>query len=537
MENNIETLVVDNFGGRMTIYQDGDINSGYANVLESFGYDPFSRPGHLTWEEDLTQIDPGGSVITDLILAGKERVESGILYVYAIGHTGRLYKIQVNDPTTFNPDYDNPVLLATLAAESPTFTRGGFIDFYGATEKIYISHDKGLTSINFDGTGEAFVGVLGSWTQNVPKPIKQFLGSMFLGNGNNLAKVPTTGTVESYGVLSPSFPAGTQVRDLDVTPEGSYLTAVVTYLALPDITVGTPQGATTANLDSFRFAWNGTDAGYTSYVTYPAVSLESSILFGNYQYAFGHDIRGVGMFDPIERKITSGLDSSFESAPMPNAISSDGNMVAFACPLFFEDHLELIFLNYGGSDFEVGPGFWNPFGAVATAPETDINRVPYFQPVSNLSTGSPSNGFPGGVYGTAKYYFSTLETSSGPTTAYRFYRWSPVPTGSGTPQLGVYQTQNQVFSKKVQIKEVRVYAEPWVADNAFTVDLVGSAGTPMAGASKSFVAGTSLTVGDDYSWYNPTCAPTWMTGLRITNDGTANHLISKVEIDYSQGGK
>ncbi len=148
----VKTLVIDNFTGGMTQYTDGDINSGRSNVFVSSGANPFARPGNLTWNPDSTQIDPAGSVITDLIMDGKERVENGILYVYAIGHTGRLYKIQVNDPSSYNADYDNPVLLATLTAETPTFTRGGSIDFFGSTERIYIGHDKGVTRIDFDGT-------------------------------------------------------------------------------------------------------------------------------------------------------------------------------------------------------------------------------------------------------------------------------------------------------------------------------------------------------------------------------------------------
>ena len=125
------TLVIDNFRGSMTSYLFGDINSGRSDVINSAGQDPWTKPGVLTWNEDPIQIDPTGAIITDCIMAGKSRLENGVVYVYAIGHTGRLYKIQVNDPTTYNPNYDNPVLLATLAINSPTFTRGGFMDFYG----------------------------------------------------------------------------------------------------------------------------------------------------------------------------------------------------------------------------------------------------------------------------------------------------------------------------------------------------------------------------------------------------------------------
>ena len=86
-DNPIKTLVIDNFQGRLTRYSDGDINSGLAKYATTFGNDPFSSPGNLTWFEAPTRIDSSETVITDLIMASKPRLESGITYVYAIGHT------------------------------------------------------------------------------------------------------------------------------------------------------------------------------------------------------------------------------------------------------------------------------------------------------------------------------------------------------------------------------------------------------------------------------------------------------------------
>src|SRR3990167_378748 len=216
-----KTLVIDNFQGRLTRYADGDITSGYAKYTKTFGNDPLSNPGNLTWFEAPTRIDPNESVITDLIMASKARLESGITYVYAIGHTGRLYKIQVNDPTTYNPNYDNPVLLTTLTSNSPTFKYGASIQFYGATERIYIGHDVGVTRIDFNGANETFVGVAGSYTANVPRPSINFLGKLYFGNGTNLVEIDSTELVTDYTKLDPGFPSGTQVRDIDVSPNGA----------------------------------------------------------------------------------------------------------------------------------------------------------------------------------------------------------------------------------------------------------------------------------------------------------------------------
>lgn len=541
-ENPVKTLVIDNFTGSMTMYQNGDINSGRAYALPVGGYNPIIKPGQLTWSRTPTRIDAGGTIITDLIMDAKERVESGILYVYAIGHTGRFYKIQVNDPASYNPDYDNPVLIATLSVNSPTFTRGGSISFFGATERVYIGHDKGVSRINFDGTAESFIGVLGSWTQNVPRPLKQFLGKIYIGNGTNIAEIDSTATVTSYTKLSPSFPDNTQVRDIDVTPDGTYLQMVVSRLALPDITATTQEASPTASSESYVFKWNGTDVGYTSFDTFPTFSLNANSLFQNYQYTFGQDQYGAAVYNPTEKVLTL----QEVDCPLPNAISSNGNLLLFMSPLYYNGFMEANLFCFGRLDFEypspdVGPGYYDLVWQQASGTETDVIRVPYMGMVSNFGLGFSSNGYANNIYGTAKIYFSTLETSSAPTTKYKLYKWTPEPSPTvpqGTPLVNAYyETQTQLFSKKVTIKEVRIYGESWKANASFTIDLIGSSGTAMTGASKTFTAGTNLTVGDDFAWYTPQCKPTYAIGLGVLNVGTANQVIKKVEIDYSVGGK
>lgn len=532
----VSTLTIDNFRGSMTSYLNGDINSGLTNVIEVFGYDPFIKPGRLTWHEIPTQIDPEGEVITDLIMAARPRVESGILYLYAIGHLGRLYKIQVNDPTTFNPNYNNPVLLATLTAQSPTFTRGGFMQFFGATEKIYIGHDKGVTSINFDGTSEAFVGVLGSWTQTVPRPLQQFLGKLYVGNGANLAEIDSTATVTTYSKLSPAFPSGTQVRDIDISPDGNYLQSVVTELALSDMTSTSVDTAILSAADSYIFKWNGSDTGYTSYTSYLSTTLSANLMFGEKQYAFGYDMLGGGIYNPINKLLTSTPLSAFSESPNPNAVGSAGNIAYWSTPLPFEGFLEMITCVFGTiSEFEIEPGYWCPLDIQASGDETDILRIPCMVSVSNFAQGASSSGYTDNIFGSPNTYFSTLETSDAPTTAYRFYSWPLFPAGLGTPTLGYYETQTQLFSKKVQIKEVRIYGDPWIANNAFNIYMIGSGQQVLH--TQTFTAGTNLTVGADYAWYTPQIAPTYALGIGIENAGTTNHTINKIEIDYNLGGQ
>lgn len=523
----------------MTPYFSGDINSGKAYVVEAFGYDPFTHPNDLIWEESATQIDPAGSVITDLILAGRTRVESAITYVYCIGHTGRLYKIQVNNPATYNPNYDNPVLIATLSTNSPTFTRGGFLDFFGDTEKIYIGHDKGVTSINFDGTGEAFVGVLGSWTQLVPRPFQQFLGSLFIGNGENIAQIDATATVVSYAKLSPGFPASSQVRDIKVTPEGNYLQIVVAEQPLSDLTSTTPDTTLAAPADSYIFKWNGTDIGYTSYVTYPGITLSALGLFGTQQYAFGYDFLAGGVLSPVDKLVSSVPQSAFGESPLPNAVISISNTITWVTTLPYQGHLEMLHTQFGTiATYEIEPGYWAPYGQIAIGDETDVLHVPCQIMVSNFAQGASSNGYTDQIFGVPKIYFSTMETSGTPTVKYRLYKWSPIPTGLGDAMVGaLYQTQNQLFSKKIKVSEVRIYSDPWIAGNSFTVELIGSGGNVIAGSAKTFTVGSNLTAGEDFAWYSPQVDQVYTLGLRVTNEGTSNMVISKVEIDYSGGGK
>lgn len=534
----METLVIDNFHGSMTPYANGDINSGKSFWSDVSGYDPFSKPGSLTWNETSEQIDPAGAVITDLILCGKTRMESGILYVYAIGHTGRVYKIQVNDPTTYNPDYDNPILLTTLTIESPTFTRGGFIDFYGATEKIYIGHDKGVTSLNFDGTGEAFVGVVGSWIQNVPRPFVQFVGKLYIGNGTNLAEIDSTATVTTYGKLAPAFPTNTQVRDLDITPDGTYLQAIVTELALTDITATTTDTSLLAPVTSFMFMWNGTDMGYTSFITYPATALSANTMFGDQQYIFGYDTFGGAVFNPVRKTLTSIPNNIYGNSPLPNAVISMGGIMSWIGLLPFEGVQELVIIAFGTiADYDIAPGYWCIYDQFASGTETDIQQVPCQILVSNYAQGTSSNGYVETTFGKSKVYFSTLETSAGPTTSYKLWKWSPSSSGLGTPMPGLFQTQTQLFSKKVDIKEIRVYGDPWVAGNSFKVELIGPGNTVITNSSYTFTVGTTLNVGDDFAWYNPPMAPTYGVGIRITNLGDTHMTINKVEIDYTPAGK
>lgn len=533
------TKLIDNFSGRLTRESTGDMNSGLCKYATTFGNDPFSNIGNLTWLESAIQIDSAGSVITDLIMAARPRLESGITYVYAVGHTGRLYKIQVNQPSGFNPNLDNPVLLATLTVNSPTFKYGSSIQFYGSTEKLYIGNDLGVTSINYDGSGEAFIGVLGSYTANVPRPSVNFLGVSYWGNGTNLVAIDSTATVTSYAKLAPAFPTGTYVRDLDISVDGNYLQIIVSRIPSTDLTSATQDTSSLSSADSYKFFWNGTDPGYTSSETYNAYSINTNITFGPNTYTMGYDLGGAAIFSGGTKilSLPNSISPNFES------MYSTGNLMGFGAPETSSSVLKGAVFGYGQYDQEVPKGLFRFLRLSAKNPETDIVQIPVCLIVSNLFYGSSSAGYAGNQVGSAKLYFSTLETSSSPTTKYRFYKFTTVPTGTGTAITGVYETQNQISVKlfrdilkqRLKVVEIRVYGESWVANNSFKIDLIDGDGSVIANASKTFATSDStLTVGADYCKYNPTMAPEHSIGLRITNIGAVNNVIDKIEIDITE---
>lgn len=531
------TKIIDNFTSHLTRNNIGDITSGLAKYETTFGADPFSNITNLTWLEAPIQIDPTGAVITDLIMAQQPRLENGITYVYAIGHTGRLYKIQVNDPTTYNPNYDNPVLLTTLTIGSPTFKYGSSIQFYGTTLKLFIGHDLGVTSVNFDGTGEAAVGITDAthWIANVPRPSVNFQGVTYWGNGNNIAAIDSTLTVTTYTKLSPAFPSGTYVRDTDVSPDGNYAQIVVSAIPQTDMTSTVQDTSALSSASSYRFLWNGTDNGYTSFESYNAYSLNSNITFGPYSYTMGYDLGGAAVYTAGSKII------SLPASLSPNfaAMFSTGNMMGFGAPETASTFLQASILLYGQYDFEVSKGLYRFLRLTATAPQTDIIQMPVCTIVSNLFFGSSSAGYAGNQVGSAKLYFSTLETNSAPTTKYRLYKFTTVPTGLGNAIQGVYETQNEtsfklfrsILKDKLKILEVRLFTEPLIANNSFQFDLVGVDGNPIPGATIVWTVGTNCAIGDTVVKFTPQMQPVPSLGVRITNLGTKNWVCTKIELD------
>lgn len=525
------TKIIDNFTGRLTRKNSGDSNSGLAKYATTFGNNPFSNPGDLSWMENPTAIS--GGIITDLVMAAIARGEGPDTFVYAIGHTGRLYKIQVTNSAAFNPNYNNAILLTTITINSPTFLFGGSISIYGSVPRLYIGHDIGVTQVDIDGTNETFVGTVGSWQSVDPRPAIEFQGSLYFGNGNNLAKMDSTLLITSYAVLSPAFPFNTIVRDLDVSPDGNYLQIIVSTVFPPVLTSVTQSTLNLRPAASYLMLWNGSDTGVTSYTSYNGYSITSNIAFGRYGYFMGYDLGSAAIYSQGEKIVSlpTSLSPNFE------ATFSTGNLLGFVSPDYDVTNAKLSgsLIVYGQYDQEISKGLFRFFKFDTSAVGFEITSMPSCVIASNLLYGNSQAGFANNQVGAALLYFSVLGISSG-SPVYKFYAFTTVPTGSGTAIAGVYETQQEILSSKSKPNSVRFYTEPLVANNSFKIDIIGSDGNPMSGGSKTFTVGSNVTAGQDYVWYTPVTAPTYSMGFRITNLGTVNWTGIKLEVDYEEAG-
>lgn len=538
-DSNTKTLVIDKFNGRLTRYRDGDINSGFGNFYATWGTDTFQRSGTLSFLQSAESIK--GAVITDLVMAGKLRVESGVTYLYAIGHLKRLYKIQVNKTSTNDPDFDTPVLLGTLA-NSQTFKFGASLDFfYGSTEKIWIGHDTGITKINFDGTGET--NFTAGWTVNVPRQQAQFVGNLYFTDGPNLAEVNTSEAVVTHAKLSPGFPTNSQARDIDLTPDGRYLVTTVTRNPLGDMTLVVPNASDIASTPSTIVYWNGTDAAASSFSSFPSFSMTSYHTFSSNEYIFGYQNGGCMFGTPKQVLVVD----EFTNPPLPNAVGSSGDFMGWATTVFNTTtrNTNAVLSLYGTIDAETPVGHYRQLIKASTLASGDVVRIPFYSTVSAFVNAGTSSGYttaPYNLMGTGKSYFSTLEYD-GTTTSYGFWAFKNVYDQLSDAGAGVYETQHQIFSRKVKPTQVRVYFEPTgslLTGTSFRIDLIGIDGAVLTGGTKTVTGYTlsspNITATDNSYNYSCSVGATPAIGLRITNGGVYTPLIHRVEIDYTNFG-
>lgn len=542
----METIVITNFSGRLTRLLNGEMNSGFAKFTPSFGYDPFSKPMNLTWLEQPSSI--ATTAIADMVVAGKQRYEGGVQYAYLVGDSGKVYKIQPNSFT--NPNVDSVVGIASITAGSPSFNYGSSIEFFGATEKMYVASDNRINSLNFDGSGDAAIGNSAQFTNAGGHVLRKFIGKLMFGNGNTIGAIDSTGTVTSsvigtgqgslYSELNPPLPVSNIVHDVDASPDGNYLLMTASDITNEPIGVAGNDDVAGAASEGYLYRWNGTDETITSFNMIPSYAVTALQTYLNNNVFFSNDSFGASLNDGVSKILTLPGNKS----PYPNSTLVNGNFISWIAPEIIGNNSSVVGSMYyfGSLDAENPPGLFR----VLRYGTSLANGFVYQTPLNMLTNNKYSalNGSRSSVVTVAlgKHYLSTWETSAGTAERFRLLRFLITPTGTGVPQAGVYETQTQLFSKRIKVKQIRVYTEPTTANNGFQLDMVGADGAVISNGTftYSFVAGSDITKMEgalERIDFNPKANTSFSLGLRITNTGSVNMTIKKIEVDFDQEGR
>src|SRR3990167_1716540 len=473
-----EPLTITNFGGGLTRRNVGDINSGLTKFETSWGYDPFSKPGNLTWMEQPTSIlSTTAGATNNLIVAMKQRSTGSVLAAYIIDGAARLQRVRVNNAGTYIADVDSPSIVGTLPL-TLNFERSTGMVFYGTTEKIFYGDGLGhLQKIDFEGSNPTSIFGTSSVTALVPRPMAVFQGKIYFGNNNNIGEIDSTELITTGAKLSPALPAGVIVKDLDVTPDGNYLQITASKSAPADFSEN-PSAGSGISTESFKFLWNGIDEAATYFEEYGGTGLTAGQTFGDKNYALGFGPEGTTIFSQQQKVAT--LPNTI--SPHPTATFSTGNVLGFMSPEYVDGELRGSLYHYGQFDSDSPSGLFRILRHESTV-KTDVPIVNAVANVSNLFYFPSYSSYTGDTATVGKIYFTTKEASADANADSRsiLWRFTTVPTGVGSIVAGTYETQTQLFSKKVKVSEVRVYTEPLIGGNDFIVDVIGSGGSVIAG--------------------------------------------------------
>ncbi len=553
-QKDTQTKHITNFTGRLTRMVNGDMDSGFAKFTMSYGYNAFNKPMNLTWLESPNDVSPGG--ITDLVLDGKVRFigENGNSFAYLIGSKGTLYKVQINSAS--NNSVNSVVGRYSVLAGGATYNKGGSMEFFGSNEKIYIGSDSQVNSVNFDGSADVVVGNAANYASNVFRPMTEFSGTLVFGNANTIGQIGATGTVISsvigisstvgnvYSALNPPLPPSMLVKDIDNSPDNNYILMAASEVDYENISQGgTPNMLNTVPAQSKVFYWNGSDKGATAATTLATNLLTALQSYLQQNHLFAADSFGAGLFQESKKIVTLNLNKS----PFPNATGVNGQFLFWSVPervtLGSTQRLTHAMYYFGSLDQENPPGLFRvlrefPPLFLGNTVETPFNQLVGVQ--YSDANASQSSVVTAGV---GTHYYSFRGVASGNQTSVLGLRYLNIPgTGLNTPQLGVYETQNQLFSKRISVAQIRVYTEPTIAGNGFQIDIIGGDGAIVENGTFTYSFGSVVDPNTNSSVmerinFNPNIQTLFSLGIRITNTGSTNMTIKKIEIDYDESGK
>lgn len=502
------------------------------------------------------------SPIVDLPLASKIRSESNSALVYMIGNTGNLYKVSLN--TQLNQPYSDSVVGIASVKNGTAFAYGASMEFAAnaSVESIFIGHDNGVNAIRFNGSAEMAIGNPSYYITGVFRPLRQFVGKVMFGNGPTVGAIDATGTVTSpvvsvvsaiptnssivsiYSQLDPPFPPETVVQDLDVTPSIDYLLMTSSNVTPDQITSPASRQAFQAS-DSALYKWNGVDSAATAGTTMSAYSAIALQTYLSQNLFFSNDAFGSSVSDGVNKILTLPRNK----APFPNATGSTGSFLYWVCPeVNAAATAETATLYYFGAlDQESPSGLYRLTRITSALTNGFVVGVPMTTLVDNSFKGVNNSYSSIATIGYGKHYISTVEVNgtllvTGTGSVLGLYGFTLNPSGTVAPQLGVYETQTQLFSKRIAIAQIRIYCEPTATGNGFQLDIIGGDGTVVNNGTFTYSYGSVVDPNNNSSVlerinFNPSMDNLFSVGIRITNTGTTNMTIKKIEVDWSEEGK
>lgn len=565
-----DTIVINNFGGRLTRILNGDLNSGFAKFDASFGYDPFTKPMNLTWLGQPSSI-PG---TTELIMAGINQTTAGGFsagteqQMFALGYgggtLGGLYRIKVNETSGVVLDVNEDSVIGRRSVAGK-FEYGASLEFFGPNRNLFIGADNAIiiagsvTGVGSYNEGHTSV-IVNTNLLDVPRPLKKYGGNLTFGNGPSIGLIGPSHTVISsvftisaqrgpqWSQLNPPLPSDQIVRDLDVTVDSNYLNISASDVFPSKITQTRWDDGYASPGTGGIYGWNGVDATVTTALTIPGGTAAALQVYLGENRLFLNDAFGAAVSNGIDKILT--LPNN--AAPLPNATGTNGNFLTWMNPeVVGIDDTEATRVGslyyFGSLDQENPVGLYRLLRFEAPIANGFVYQVPYqavvsnaYRTVSNSYSSTRSAGY--GKHYFSAFCISSVITSASTAGAFQFQRFTVSGDPTQAPQEGVYETQTQMFQKRIHVEQIRVYTEPTIANNGFQLDIIGVDGDPITNGTftYSFAAGTDITRLQGALQrinFNPSADAGYGFGIRLTNTGTTNMTIKKVEVDWGPEGK
>lgn len=558
-----ETIVINNFGGRLTRILNGDLNSGFAKFESSFGYDPFTKPMNLTWLEQPQSI----AGVTTTIVAGINQMRpvntlNPTSTTFVVGPY-TIWKLAVGDATT-----DSITGIQSALGTGDAYDWGASMALFGQKGDLLIANEGviyragsvvGLNNINL--TGANSILTVSDYMATEVHPMRNFAGKLIFGNGPSVGAIDATYTVLSsvftvnelftnggtpqYSELNPPPPANQFIWDLDSSQDNNYLlmNASTVY---PERILFFPVDRTyVAPGEGQIYGWNGVDETISTATTIPSGTTTSSETFLQQKVFFMNDEYGSAVSDGVTKLVSLPNNKS----PLPNATAPNGGFVTWMCPEVVEDNTKRVasLYYYGSLDSENPIGLYRLTRFESPLDNGFVYQVPYHDVVANGY--KTVNNSASSIVSTSvgKHYFSLFSVSPDVKNASTLgagglFRFNVTSTSGQQIQEGVYETQTQMFPKRIHLEQIRVYTESTVAGNGFQLDIIGVDGDPIDNGTftYSFAAGSDITRLQGSLQrinFNPNADAGYGFGIRITNTGTTNMTIKKIECDWSPEGK